>query len=45
MNQRRVARVERAMKMLEGRVEAANLGVVHHEPQSGIATFEFRRAF
>ena len=37
MNQRGVARVDRALKMVEGGVEVSGLGVVHHELRSASA--------
>ena len=44
MNQRRVARVDCALKMLEGRVEVSSLRVVHRELESLNAKFGLCRA-
>src|SRR5262245_51157903 len=40
MNYRKVARVDQALKMLEGRVEVSSLCALHREEQSLIAKFE-----
>ena len=44
MNQRRVARVDQALKMLEGRVEVSSLCVVHHEREFAMANVGLCRA-
>ena len=44
MNQRRVARVEHALKMLESCVEVSSFRVVHHESEFPIANFALCRA-
>ena len=43
INQRRVARVDQALKLLEGRVEVSSLCLLHHERESLIANFGMRR--
>jgi hypothetical protein len=44
VNQRRVARVDGALKMLESRVEVSSQRVVHHQSQSRVPTFGSCRA-